>query len=284
MQSNCPLKKWHTLLRNHWHGLSGIVTNEVDKLKSYLIESGISNHYSDLNELVKTMGLNIRRLNQNEEFGEDLNFAEFTMLEKLHFLFVNDIDSLIDFELKRLNNREARDYYEHFILVGRKKSLKENIVSQFDFFRKKSASQNPKMYFGSSYGEVAYDDWGYNKIFIDLRSKNDNQLINLAVVKIKMEEDFVSFKLNKLIVMLYDFQLIDLNEYNSYIYGTTDEQKIALTKYGLNISLISRLSEDGQLKNLSFDQYNNLIANKNFTEFLETVDDFYKFEIMRFIN
>ena len=39
----------------------------------------------------------------------------------------------------------------------------------------------------------------------------------------------------------------------------------------LNISLISRLSEDKQLKNLSFDDFNNLIANEQFLKFLETL-------------
>jgi superfamily II DNA or RNA helicase len=259
------------------------VSNQ-DKLKSYLIESGISNHYSDINELIKSIELKIRRIKLNDIVGEDVNFSEFTMLEKLHYIFVEYINSLIDFELARLNNKEARDYYENFILIGRKKSLKENIFSQFEFFQRKSQSHNPKMYFGSSYGEVDFDDFGYNQIYIDLRSKSESQLINLAVVKLKMEEDFVSFKLNKFIVMLYDYKLIDLDDYNLYIYGTTDEQKIALTKYGLNISLISRLSEDGQLSNLSFDSYNNLTANENFYKFLDTVDDFYKFEIKRYLN
>lgn len=259
-------------------------TSEIDNLKSYLIESGISNHYTNIDILVRSIELKIRSIKLNNILRENLNFSEFSMLEKLHYIFVHDNNSLIDYEIKRFDNKEARDYYENFILVGRKKSLKENIVSQFEFFKKKSQGENPKMYFGSSYGEEPFDDSGYNKTYIDLRTKNDSQLINLAVVKLKMEEDFVSFNLNKLIVMLYDYQLIDLDEYNLYIYGTTDEQKIALTKYGLNISLISRLSEDGQLKNLTFDSFNNLTANEDFIAFLDTVDDFYKFEISRFLN
>jgi hypothetical protein len=258
--------------------------NDQDKLKSYIIESGISYHYSDINELINSIELKTIRLKLNLILGEDVNFNEFTMLEKIHYIFVEDINSLIDFEIGRLNNKEARDYYENFILIGRKKSLKENIISQFEFFKKKSKSTNPKMYFGSSYGEVDFDHFGYNKTYIDLRVKDDSQLINLAVVKLKMEEDFVSFKLNKFIVMLYDYKLIDLEDYNLYIYGTTDEQKIALTKYGLNISLISRLSVDGQLSNISFDSYNNLTANENFYKFLDSVDDFYKFEIKRFLK
>ncbi len=264
--------------------LSSNLINKYDKIKAYLIESGISNHYSDLENLVYSIDLKIRRIKLNEILGEAVNFSEFTMLEKLHYLFVQDEKDLIDFELSRLNHQEAREYYENFILFGRKKSLKENIVNQLDFFQKKAKSKTPKMYFGSSYGEIDYFDTGYNKTYIDLRKKSDSQLINLAVIKLKMEEDFVSFKLNKLIVMLYDYQLIDIEEYNLYIYGTSDTHKIALTKYGLNISLISRLSEDKQLSNLSFDDFNNLRANEQFWEFIKTVDDFYRFEILRFIS
>lgn len=257
---------------------------EDDKLKAYLIESGISNHFNNINDLVISIQQKIRRIKLYQILGEDINFSDFTMLEKLHFLFIQEEDSLIDFELIRLKNKEAREYYENFILIGRKKSLKENIISQFEFFKKKSQSDKPRLYFGTSYGETDYDDTGYNRTYIDLGEKKDTQLINLAVVKLKMEEDFVGFKLNKLIVMLFDYNLINKEDYNLYIYGTSNEQKIALTKYGLNISLISRLSEDKQLNNVAFDPYNNLTANEKFKDFLKTVDDFYRFEIMRFIN
>lgn len=257
--------------------------SELDRLKAYLIESGISMHYNNIDSLAGTIHSKLRVIKLNQLRG-DLNFEEFTMLEKLHYIFVQGHNSLGDFEIERLSNVQARKYYENFILVNRKRSLQENILSQFKFFKKKADSDKPKMYFGSSYGEVDYNNLGYNKIYIDLRSKNDDELINLAVVKLKMEEDFISFKLNKLLVMLYDYNLIDSDDYNLYIYGTTDEKKIALTKYGLNISLISRLVDDDQLSNLGFDEYNNLIANQEFNAFLENADDFYKFEIKRFLN
>ncbi len=41
--------------------------------------------------------------------------------------------------------------------------------------------------------------------------------------------------INKFIVFLYDFKIITKDEYNEFIYGTTDEDKIELTKYGLTI-------------------------------------------------
>lgn len=264
--------------------ISSIHEGQINKLKTYLIESGIVDHYSDDEELIESVFRNIRRIKLNNLLGEDINWSEFSMLEKINFLFVEGIASIDDYEIKRLEYKEARNYYENFILVGRKKSLKENITSQFEFFKKKANSVEPRMYFGGAYGEEDYYQEGRNKVFVNLKGKSDRKLINLAVVKLKMEEDFISFKLNKLIVMLYDYSLIDTEDYNLYIYGTTDENKIAMTKYGLNISLISRLTEDGQLKNLSFDIYNNLVANDMFMKFINNVDDFYRFEVSRFLN
>lgn len=277
------LKKVETIQENEGF-ISKSHTKVKDNLKTYLIESGIVDHYSESNELLNSIYSKIRNFRINSIIGEDVNWDEFSMMEKLHYIFVKSIDSLIDFEIKRIENKEARNYYENFILVGRKKSLKENISSQFDFFKKKGESKQPKMYFGTSYGEEDFNIDGYNKIYVNLSMKSDSELVNLAVVKLKMEEDFVSFKLNKLIVMLFDYGLIDTDDYNLYIYGTTDEKKISMTKYGLNISLISRLAEDNQLKNLSFDKYNNLKANIEFTEFIKTVDDFYRFEVNRFLK
>lgn len=125
------------------------------------------------------------------------------------------------------------------------------------------------------------------KVAINLKGekpKTDEQLINYSIVKLKIEDDFISFKLNKFIVFLYDFNIISKDEYHEYVYGTTNESKIELTKFGLNIGLIDRLQKDGQLENLEFDQNNNLKSNKEFKEYLTTQNDFQRFEIERFLD
>lgn len=80
---------------------------------------------------------------------------------------------------------------------------------------------------------------------------------------------------------MFKYELITLNQYNKYIYGTEDADKIALSKTGLSVSLISRLDRDNQLSNLSYDQNHNLCANSEFKNFLGRIDDFYRFEIER---
>ena len=256
--------------------------DDGDKIKLYLVESGINDFYSDTAPLVASI------IDKIEEVGgEDCNltsWGEMPMMDKIEYLFIDNIDAvlIVDFEIDRLRHQKTRKYYENFILLSRRKSLKENVVSQFEYFNIKKESENKKLYVGSAYGEESYDNESFGKnVYVDLNKKNDAELINLAVVKIKMEEDFVSFKLNKLIVMMHDFNLISDDEYNSYIYGTTDQNKINLSKYGLSVSLITRLENKDQLKNISFDQFNNLKGNVEFDAFMSSIDDFFRFELNR---
>ncbi|ACM21162.1 ATP-dependent DNA/RNA helicase [Geotalea daltonii FRC-32] len=255
-----------------------------DEIKAYLIQSGIIEFYSDPDEVVRRIIAESPTLASCPPEW----WTAAPMMEKIEYLFLREIDSISDAEIKRLSHAETRNYYESHILIAQKKALNENINSQIQYFKQKVNSNNSKMYFGKSYGEEPYETASYlspsNNTYVDLAIKNDRQLVNLAVVKLKMEDDFVSFKINKFIVMLFDYHLISTDEYNLYIYGTNDEKKIRLTKYGLSVGMVSRLEEDGQLNNLEFDEFNNLRATPALDEFLQTVNDFYRFEIRRFIG
>ena len=83
--------------------------------------------------------------------------------------------------------------------------------------------------------------------------------------------------------MLYNYELISEEDYNLYIYGTEERKNIDLIKFGLNGNLISRLEDAGQLENISFDESGNIKVNRAFNEFKESIDDFYRFEIERFL-
>lgn len=255
-----------------------------DEIRAYLIQSGIIEFYSD------PTGLIYRFIEESSDIAKYRPewWTAASMMEKIEYIFIRGIEEMDDFEIGRLSSPEARDYYESHIRIAQKRSLNENINSQVEYFKEKITSGDCKLYFGKSYGEEPYDtessSSSYNKTYVDLSNKNDKQLANLSMVKLKMEDDFVSFKINKFIVMLFDYDLISTDEYNKYIYGTTDKKKIKLTKYGLSVGMISRLQEDKQLNNLEFDEFNNLRANPAFEEFLLTVNDFYRFEIRRLID
>lgn len=72
----------------------------------------------------------------------------------------------------------------------------------------------------------------YTKIF----GKDRTQLINLAIVRIKEEQDFIDNTLIKYVEVLYDLELIEDNFYARIKYGTDDERAICLIKNGLSLS------------------------------------------------
>lgn len=58
----------------------------------------------------------------------------------------------------------------------------------------------------------------YNdKVYVQL-NKPESTLVNIAIVKLKIEEDFIGYKLNPLIVFLYEFAIIPQDYYFDYIY------------------------------------------------------------------
>lgn len=261
--------------------LNKLPADNKGRLRQYLIENGIAEFYGSLDKLTDILEVRISNIANRQDW------AGLDMMNKINDLFILNLDFITDFEFSRLLYLEARKYYDFHITVSQKKALKENVNHMYEHFKKRVAQNDGKTYFGETYGEEARDDnenQFERKTYINLALKSDVELINLAIVKLKMEDDFVSFKLNKFIIMMYDFGLITLNDYNRYIYGTTDQNKINLTKIGLSVSLISRLEEDDQLKYLYFDTYNNLKSSTEFEAYKLSANDFYRFEIERFLN
>lgn len=264
--------------------LASTPDTKEDEIRAYLIQSGIIEFYDDPTEIIA------RFVSVSPALSSSLpeSWTSSSMMEKIEYVFLRDIENVSDYEVSRLSFAEARNYYENHILIVQKKALNENINALVHYFKERAQNGDSKMYFGLSYGEEPRETGAYPKTsenaYVDLSNKSELELVNLAVVKLKMEDDFVGFKLNKFIVMLFDYDLISVAEYNRYIYGTTDERKIQLTKYGLSVSMVARLEADGQLGNLIFDDFNNLRATPAFEDYLLTVNDFYRFEIGRYIG
>lgn len=118
---------------------------------------------------------------------------------------------------------------------------------------------------------------------MDLRQKDDKEMLNLTIVKLKIEDDFLSYKFNKFVELLHDYELISDDEYNFTMYGTEDEFEIRLVKQGLPIHLVSKLTNDQQLANLTFDENNIVHCNSDFINYYQTLDDFYQYQIDKYV-
>ncbi len=274
-----------TTIQSNEQFLSAAPQSELDRIKIYVIQSGITEFYRNVDQLANFLMESIVYIR-----GKIEEWSKLRMLDKIFHMFVSkvgDENFIKDLEFKRIAYIETRNHYENYITVSQRKSLHENITEMVSYFQTRVEKNNMMFYFGESYGEKVYVSDEYNgekEVYVDLSEKNFEELVNLAIVKLKLEDDFVAYKLNKFIVMMYDFELISAAEYHEYVYGTIDQTKIGLSKIGLNVSLISRLERDGQLGNLVVDEFNNLRSTPEFDRFKDQINDFYRFEIDRFIN
>ena len=257
--------------------------DEKDIIRKYIIENGIGFFYSDINKFIQSF-IYLKNKIDSKSLKD---WYSLRTIDKVNTLFIEN-QEIEDYEFKRLNNLKARNYYHNYITNLRKLSFNERVNLHVKYFYEIKENTEPlkrKLYVGSTYGEVPYQETSNTSRnnYVDLTNKSNEVIVNLAIVKLKMEDDFISFKLNKFIVMLFDFELISLNEYNLFVYGTDDIKNIALTKSGLTLSLIVKLENDNQIENIEFDRYNNLTSNKMFKDYLETINDLNRYEMNKYI-
>ncbi|MCK5592442.1 MAG: DNA helicase, partial [Candidatus Pacebacteria bacterium] len=270
--------------------ISNIIDTHRDEVKKYFIENSLNNYYIDT-ELAIDSFIDTKASILSSDNSE---WRLLSMMDKIEKVFIQNPDNIFEYEFKRLQNESARKYYEGYITIAKKKNLKNNIKWQVDKFIEIKNNEElkkldqQKIYVGESYGDTIWktENWRDSKreVYAELSNKEGSTLTNLAIVKLQVEENFVSFTLNTFIQALFDFKLISENEYNVYVYGTKNVEKIKLSKQGLSLSLISRLEDDEQLGNLSFEN-GNIVGNDAFKSFLNSnlVNDFYRFEIQRYI-
>lgn len=260
-------------------------SGEPGKLKKYLINAGLDGAYNLTDHTLERLIENIKEIDPS-----DFEWINAHIIEKIHLVFIDNLtEKIADFEFRRLSNIKARNFYKLHMFNARVYSLKKNVELTFEYFKRRISEGNSKFYFGQQYGEIRnntemYTDEDNGKeVYVDLLHKTDSEIINLSIVKIKIEDDFVSFKLNKMINALLDFKLISDEEYSRVVYGTNDEIKIGLIKTGLSINLINKLQSDNQVANITFDQNNNIKGNAEFERYKESLRGFYRFELEKFL-
>ncbi|MBQ8473328.1 MAG: DEAD/DEAH box helicase [Alphaproteobacteria bacterium] len=257
--------------------------SDVQVLKQNMLKLSMNVIYSITDEVCADI---LSRINGYKEQYGMLSDTK-NVFNLLYQIFIERLEETIkDEEFKRLINNASREYYYKLIVKHRKKSLKEQIsLTARYLYGLKRNSANPRLFIGSSYGECdAFGNPFTNKHFyIDVGAKNYSEIVNLSIVKIKLEEDFVSFKLNKFFQLMLDYELISRELYNDLVYGTNNPLILMLSKQGLSLNIINKLIKDEQLGNLSIDNFGNLSYNEQFAAYKETSDDFFKFELDKFL-
>ncbi|WNY27137.1 DEAD/DEAH box helicase [Methanolapillus ohkumae] len=244
-----------------------------EQLKKKMLELGMFNIYIITDSLCDDIYIRIHNM-KNNYMRDSIH-----IMDKIRIIFVSNL-KIEDKEFSRLDNDPAINYYKMF-LENRHYPLSYKINKNVSYFQKRQLTEKAYLYIGESFGEISLG--GGKEVYIDLKGKTKKELVNISIIKQKIEEDFVSFKLNMFVQLLFDYDIIQESEYNEILYGTNDPKKLNLVKMGLTIDIINKLINDNQLGNIIRDENGNFSGNDDFLKYAEFADDFYKFELSKIL-
>lgn len=246
---------------------------------------------NDDNNTINQCLLNDIVLNDNQKIGIE------GRLKKYHNKKINNIQDLLfaideifdlkdseDIEITRLHNNEARRFYSVLLSwVVEGKTIKEKSSRMTNYYIKKGAGE--LIYIGKR-GEICAELFE-NKLVICKNGlsnyrvdKNNNpirlkrlwminnhdktKLYNICIVKIKIEEDFISFKLIPFIETIKDLDdtIIDESLYNLIKYKSSKKFEIDLIKEGVSIYLARELNNEKYTEYINFSELGLVIDKK----------------------
>ena len=240
----------------------------VDYVQSQIAKLCYKNNIADFN--IKTFEQVLVRNLENylEEENSKISSTD-ELLEAIFLIFLNNIE-ITDINLKRLQNLPARRFYS-MILGWRSSSASyKEMIGSFIRYWRNLPDDNLLIYIGEKWGEVKRNFTDFKPLYVDLKTKNNTQRINLAILKIKEEQDFIEFNLLKYIDILSELELINLTFYEQIKYGSSDKKIITLLKNGFSIELAKCITQENYINYISIDnQKDEIIISENIIKEME---------------
>lgn len=173
----------------------------------------------------------------DEYQSENLKISDSnTLLEIINELFIQHLPDNGAESLKRLENKEARNFYSMmFEWRVKNKSYAEMISLFVGYWHQLYKKDRNVMVYVGKWGDVKRPGSNVAR-YTKFIGKNRTQVVNLAIVRIKEEQDFIDNTLIKYVEVLHDLDLIEEGFYAQIKYGTDDERTICLIKNGLSLS------------------------------------------------
>ena len=159
-----------------------------------------------------------------------------TLLEIIYELFIQYLPDNGDENVKRLENKEARKFYSMmFDWRVNNKSYSEMISLFVGYWHQLYRQDNNVEVYVGRWGDVKRPGSNVAR-YTRFVGKKRAQIVNLAIVRIKEEQDFIDNTLIKYVEVLHDLDLIEGRFYSQIKYGTDDESIICMIKNGLSLS------------------------------------------------
>lgn len=213
----------------------------------------------DVFEEEKEISQQAEKYKENEEKISD-TAKLFEVLYLLFFLRAEDDDNI-----KRFQYKETQAFYKMFLDWRISNTALNFMINAFVRYWKgliESSYKDKMVYVGSRWGDEKRD--GFLELWTDVSTKTDVELINLAIVRIKEEQDFLENTVLKYVEVLYDMDMIEEELYLNIKYGTSNQKIIVCIKNGLSYNLAKVLIE-------KYSMYVFVDLNNNTIQFAEGI-------------
>lgn len=186
-----------------------------------------------------TMEMEIQSQLSDLSIAEDLE----SVFKLLNFLFFSRIDESSNEEnLRRLKSHKAQLFY--IMLISwrmRSKKMTAMVTDVLNYWEDLSIEEKESVFVGK-WGDKTRGG-GFRELWTNLNQKDYIERVNLAIVRLKEEYDFVDNEIMKFIDVLFRLNLISDNLYNKIKFGTTDETRIAMLNCGVSGIICDLLEE-----------------------------------------
>ena len=132
-------------------------------------------------------------------------------------------------------------------------TFKTMISKVLTYWNKFSKYDESKFIYVGKWGDLGKNS--HKKYWTDISIKTEFEKVNLAIVRLKEEFDFIDNEIIKYIEILNSLGLINESLYLKIKYGTDDKIRIALLNCGISITLSNLLQEKySNLFNIDLEQ------------------------------
>jgi len=155
-----------------------------------------------------------------------------TLMSLIYDAFVGFIDSSNDNKstsLLRLKSDKAQTFYAMFLDWSIERAPLPVMIQRFIRYWENLPNDTPV--FVGSWGDTKKADY-YREVFTYINGKTSSEKINLAIVRIKEEEDFFDYVIFRFIEILNELSILDASFYKMAKYGTTHQHTILLITNG----------------------------------------------------
>lgn len=166
-----------------------------------------------------------------------INSSDRLMFAIVEF-FVNHFDESREYShLLRLKEKAARNFYAMLLDWRLKKySVKQTIRQTLMYWGSLREKRNDAYVFVGSWGDTTFEE-SKHEHWVKISEKNEFDQINLAIVRLKDENDFFDNQIFRFIEVLNAMNALDDLFYQSIKYGTSNENKVNLIRDGYSHAL-----------------------------------------------